>query len=73
MSTLVYSTAEVVAMLVESNNKVMKALGDNKVFTMNTDKKEVYCHRVPLFLPNKLLSTYSFNQIIVEVNGELRG
>ena len=60
----IFTKREVVELLVQNNNAVMKMLGDNKLFVIEGD--EVLCYRNRI-LGKKELSRYSFDYVIDQV------
>ena len=65
MSQETYTQREVVELLVQNNNEVMKMLGENKTFVI--EGNEVVCYRIGYFFPKKELSRNSFNYVINQV------
>ena len=59
-----YTQKEVVQLLVNNNNYIMKLLGESKYFVI--EKEEVVTYRRTLFLKDRELSRYSFDYIIKE-------
>jgi len=60
-----FSKLEVVQMLVNNNNKIMKLI-DSKIFVI--EGEEVVCYRKRIVFPNQELSRHSFDYTISEVS-----
>ena len=67
-----YSTIEVIQMLVNYGNKTMELLKDNKEFVINHDSEKVECWRRKKIFKDELLSSYNFDYIIAEAGGILK-
>lgn len=64
-----YSKKEVVKMLVNNMNNVMKMIDTSKYYIIDFDTERVFCIKKHFIKKDSILSTYSFDYTIREAGG----